>query len=183
MINTIMQWMKKPFRCIATVMLAALILWSFVPIQYTFLAIRALAFAVSVGIVTLYTGTVCRLLRKLRELSSGEGLILGIWMTWLGIGGHMALNIVAQHHAFPPSVVHSWLGAAFSWLAITGGVVQLFASQGLGQVEEFPSRAEKSGSIIVAAAVLIVTISVLHKSPEAWWKPHLPEAATHGADQ
>jgi hypothetical protein len=84
--------------------------------------------ALALGIIITYSKAAILALFQKPPLSSAQGLIAGIWITYIGIFGHVFNNALSQFAIYPPDVVHSLIGVGTLLVALIGGMLTFVSS-------------------------------------------------------
>jgi hypothetical protein len=96
--------------------------------EHAFQIIRVGGLTLALGIIITYSKVAFEAILQKPPLTSAQGLVVGIWLTYVGILGHVANNVLSQFAAYPPDLVHSFFGAATLLLALVGGLVTFISS-------------------------------------------------------
>jgi len=156
-------WARVPL--VVCAILISFVMWYTHPEHfYVFHLLRATAAAVTLGILITYTRAAIEYIFQKKPLTNPQGLVVGIWLTNLGIFGHVANNIYAQFTNYPPMAVHDMFGLIAMWVSILGGFVVLSSSYDLLEKKHIIW-----GFIAIAVSFIFMVLSYFLLNPTVWW--------------
>lgn len=150
----------RPFRAILlggwAVAIFSTLIFGMSELHWTIL--RALVAALACGVAVTYTPAACTALRSTSNMTPGQGLAVGIWLSALGIAGRLGLfSIFPPEHHLPAFALHA--AAMFLWSLALGALIALGASNGIER--NIPPRAMVIlGSVVAATLSVVALISI-----------------------
>ena len=132
--------------------------------EHAFQVIRIIGISLALGIVITYSKEAWQALLQKPPLTSAQGLIVGIWLTYVGILGHVFNNVLSQFANFPPDMVHSTFGTASLALALVGALVTFISSYMM-----VGKKILATGWVVIASVVGLSLFGYM-LAPTAWWR-------------